>query len=74
MVGEVPTPLIALKFLSRIYKFSDEQVQHGISRFFEGEYHLKGYQWQWCAGMIARENQYKKSQLKNKLPGIPKEV
>jgi hypothetical protein len=73
LVNERPTTLTALKFLSRINKFSDEQIQHGIGKFFTGEWHLKGYRWQWCAGMIERENQYKASQLKNKLSGIPRE-
>ena len=73
LVNDRPTTITALKFLTRINKFSDEQIQHGIGKFFTGEYHLKGMRWQYCAGMIERENTYKLAQLKNRLPGIPKE-
>ena len=64
--------LIAIKFMARVGKCSDEQVKYGIGRFFSNEYHLKGYSWQWAAGMVIRENQFKTAQLKNKLAGIPR--
>ena len=63
----------ATKFLARVSKYNDEQINYGISKFFAQEYHMKGYEFQWCAGMISRENTYKANQLKNKLSGIPRE-
>ena len=68
------TALTALKFLSRISRFNDEQVNFALGRFFQFEYQLKGYEWQWAAGMVNRENNYKSKQLKNKLSGLPKTV
>ena len=73
LLTERVTVLTALKFLVRISQYNDEQVKHGISKFYEGEYHLKGFRWEWAAGMIRRENEFKLSQLKNKLSGIPRE-
>jgi hypothetical protein len=64
--------LIAIKFMAKVGKCSDEQVKYGIGRFFSNEYHLHGYGYAWCAGMIIRENEYKTAQLKHKLPGIPR--
>ena len=73
LLNDRPTTVTALKFLAKINKFSNEQIQYGIGKFFMGEYHLQGRRWQYCAGMIAGENTYKIAQLKNKLPGIPRE-
>jgi hypothetical protein len=67
------TAMEAMKFIARIANYNDEQVSHGLGKFFQNEYHLKGYEWQWAAGMIRREGRYKASQLKNKLSGIPTE-
>jgi len=67
------TVLIALKFLAKISQYNEEQVKYGISKFYAGEYHLKGYKYEWCAGMIRRENEFKSFQLKNKLAGLPRE-
>jgi hypothetical protein len=70
---ENATTATATKFLARVSNYSDEQINYGISKFFSMEYHMKGYEYEWCAGMIRRENNYKQSQLKNKLSGIPRE-
>jgi hypothetical protein len=72
LLTERVTALVALKFLAKISHYNEEQVKHGISKFYAGEYHLKGYKYEWCAGMIRRENEFKSSQLKNKLPGLPR--
>jgi hypothetical protein len=72
LLTERVTALVALKFLVKISHYNEEQVKHGISKFYAGEYHLKGYKFEWCAGMIRRENEFKSSQLKNKLPGLPR--
>ena len=68
------TALTALKFLSRISRYNDEQVKYALGKFFTQEFHLKGYEFQWAAGMVNRENNYKSKQLKNKLSGLPKTV
>jgi hypothetical protein len=72
LLTENATALLALKFLARIGKCNDEQVKYGIGKFFSGEHHLHGMRWQWAAGMITRENEFKTAQLKNKLPGLPR--
>lgn len=71
--NQLPSHSTTLKFLSRLKNYTDDEVKYGLSRFFEQELHLKGYTWQYAAGCVKRENEYRKAQKKVKQQPLPKE-
>lgn len=59
----------AINFLSRVEQYPADDINFGIRHFLFNNYHKKGKSWEYCAAIIARRYNSRKSQ--DKLPKAP---
>ena len=61
-----------VNFLARIEQYPAEDIYFGIDYFLRLDLHQKGKSWEYCAAIIARRYNTRKSD--GKLPALPPEI